>query len=296
MTLTKIKFFLEVARQLNFTKAAESLFIAQPNLSKHISQMEEEIGVQLFVRTKRSVRLTEAGSLLAEELEGVPQLVENAFEQARALAKGETGRLSIGILEAQDMNKFLLDNLLAFEKQFPHVELILDRSGFSRLRKGLGIGYYDAIITMDFDVAAEKNFDHKVILQQQGTIAINRHNPLAEKSDLTLQDLKDENFVVISAEESPMGYRMFMDQMQEAGIKPNIVRELTSLESLILCVETGIGITLLDHNTRLENNREVSLVTIPDSRYANLVVAWRKGDTKPVVESLLRALDSDQKK
>lgn len=291
MTLTKIKYFLEVARSLNFTKAAELLFIAQPNLSKHIAQMEEEIGVQLFVRTKRSVELTEAGQLLFNQLDGIPQQIENSFEQARALGQEVNGRISIGILEAQDMNKALLDKLQNFGDRFPHMEIILERNGFSRLRKGLANGYYDAIITLGFDIEDLPEFESRIILKQdEGAIAINRKNPLSKKKNLSLKDLKDENFVIISPEESPKGYQRFFEECSSFGFAPRVVRQLSSLESLILCVETGLGIALLDRNTRLEKDSEVCVVTIPDSSPADLVVAWRKERKKPTVDSLIQSL------
>lgn len=294
MTLSKIRYFLEVARCLNFTRAAERLFMAQPNLSKHIAQMEEEIGVQLFVRTKRSVNLTQAGQLLFERLDGVDKKIEDSFEEARAIERGESGRISIGILEGQDMKADLLNKLQRFEEQYPHVEVLLERSSFSKLRNGLSSGHYDAIITLCFDVENEAEFESRILLRQGGgVIAINRKNELANKKDLTLWDLRNENFVVISPEESPRGFQLFFEECGSYGFTPKVTRRLSSLESLMLCVETGCGIALLDHNTRLEKNSDVCLITIPESPFADLGIAWRKENTKPVIESLVRSMQME---
>ncbi len=292
MTLTKIKYFMEVASTLNFTQAAEKLFIAQPNLSKHIAQMEEEIGVQLFVRTKRSVNLTEAGKMLFDELDGVPQQIENAFEQARALGRGENGRIAIGILEGQELTAALLKKLEDFEIQYPHIEIILERAGFSRLRAGLATGCYDAIITMCFDITSTQEFNYNILLSRGGgVIAINHKNPMSEKNNLSLSDLKDENFVVISPEESPQGYSRFISECSRSGFTPKITRKLNSLESLMLCVEAGLGITLLDHNTRLEKNSEVCTFGIPDSPPAYLGIVWRGNDSRPVLKNLIKTMN-----
>ncbi len=291
MTLTKLKYFIALARTLNFTQAAEMLFIAQPNLSKHIAQMEEEIGVQLFVRTKRSVNLTAAGKLLFEEIDGVPDRIENAFEQARALGRGENGRIAIGILEGQEFSSWLLEKIEDFETRYPHIEIILERAGFSRLRTGLASGCYDAIITMCFDISDNHDFNYSILLQQGGAvIAINHKHPLAEKTNLKLSDLKNESFVVISPEESPRGYSFLIEECKNSGFMPKISRKLNSLESLILCVEAGLGISLLDHNTRLENNSSVCMIGIPDSPPANLGLVWRSNDRRQVLQNLIEAM------
>ncbi len=291
MTLTKLNYFLEVARTLNFTKAAENLFMAQPNLSKHIAQMEEEIGVKLFIRTKRSVELSGPGKLLLQELDGIPQQIENAFEQARAMNRGESGRISLGVLEGQEFDHRILEKIQQFSNDFPGVEIVLGRNCFSNLRNGLANGFYDAIITLCFDIESEADINYCPILSQSGgAIAINRNNPLASKEGLSLTDLTEENFVVISPEESPLGYKRFLEECASFGFTPKIARKLKSIESLLLSVETGLGVALLDHNTRLEKNSDVLIISIPDSPSSDLGLAWRCNDSKAVVTALVEAL------
>jgi len=277
-----------LARTLNFTQASEKLFIAQPNLSKHIAQMEDEIGVQLFIRSKRSVNLTEAGKLLYERLDGMPQRMETAFEQARALCRGENGRLAIGMLEGQELCPELLERLARFEERFPNIELILERAGFSRLRDGLASGCYDAVITLSFDVIDNPDFIYDALFTRGGgVIAINRNNPLSRQEDLRLVDLRGESFVVISPEESPRGYGFFIEECRNAGFEPRVARKLSSLESLMLCVEAGLGIALLDHNIRLENNKDICMIGIPDSPLTYLGLVWRAGDDRQIVKNLV---------
>ena len=293
MTLQKIKYFIEVAKTLNFTQAAENLFMAQPNLSKHISQMENEIGIQLFVRTKRNVTLTEAGRLLFREFEAASGQIENAIEQARAMERGENGRISIGILEGQDLKDTIHGYFENFSNQNPNVELIPERASFSRLRTGLINGYFDAVITMCFDILDNPAFNHRTLLcKGGGVIAINKDNPLSRKKNLSLYDLRNENFVTISPDESPRGYNCFLNECKKNNFVPNIIRTPKSLESMILCVEAGLGITLLDHNTRLEDNTEVCTISIPDSYIANLVIAWRTDDKRPVIQKLISTMET----
>ena len=112
MNTIKLRYFVEVARYGSFSEAARRLYKAQPNLSKQIAQMEQELGFALFTRSRRSVKLTPAGWFLYATRSGdLPDQLDNIFEQARSLARKGEGTLSIGVLEGQDVNQVLSDRL-----------------------------------------------------------------------------------------------------------------------------------------------------------------------------------------
>lgn len=110
------------------------------------------------------------------------------------------------------------------------------------------------------------------------------------KRENILKDISDQPFVSISREESPGGYAQLLSQCAACGFRPNIVRETSTLESLLLCVETGIGVALIDPNTRLENDGMVRIVTIPDSDRNDLVAVWKAGRRNHMVEHLVTEL------
>ena len=242
MNLTKIRYFVEVARCGNFSEAARRLYTAQPNVSKQIAQMEQELDFSLFVRSKRAVKLTPAGQLLYDRLKDLPDELEQLFDQARQLSRREEARLNIGILEGQEVSAILLTRLNLAQALYPNLELELERNSFSNLRNGLKNGHYDLIVTLDFDVEEEKEFYSVPVCPQPPAIAIHRNHPLAQEPELEMTQLKNENFVVISPEESPVGYERLVRQCQRSGFTPHIVRKPRSLESLILCVEMGVGV------------------------------------------------------
>ncbi len=290
MNLTKIRYFIEVARCGNFSEAARRLYTAQPNVSKQIAQLEQELDLTLFVRTKRSVQLTPAGQLLFDNLKDLPQQLEALFAEARELAHREEMRLNIGILEGQEVNSLLLTRLNLAQELMPNLELELERNSFSNLRSGLKNGNYDMIITLDFDVELESAFGVKKIAPQPPAIAINGDHPLAMETHLEMARLMGEDFVVISPQESPVGYERFILQCQKTGFTPNVVRQPRSLESLILCVEMGIGIALLNQNTRLSHDTNVRTVPIPgEDMY--VVAAYLRDDSRLVLQKVLRILE-----
>lgn len=289
MNLTKIKYFVEVAKCGNFSEAARRLYTAQPNVSKQIAQMEQELDFALFHRTKRSVQLTAAGRLLYDYMKDMPQELDALFEQAGNLARREESVLHVGILEGQEVNAMLLTRLNLIQELYQNLELELERNSFSNLRSGLRNGHYDVIVTLDFDVETEEQFDSVKIFSQPPAIAIHRNHPMANQKHLCMEQLAAENFVVISPQESPVGYERFIAQCQAGGFTPNIVRQPRSLESLILCVEMGVGIGLLDQNTRLGHDSAVRTIPLP-SGDMYVVAAYMKGDFRPVLQNVLATL------
>ena len=239
--------------------------------------MEQELDFPLFVRDKRAIHLTAAGKYLYENLKDFPDQLDNLFHQAAALSRKEDSRLSIGILEGQDVRPALLYRLELAREMHPDLELELERNSFANLRSGLKTGHYDLIVTLDFDVEQEKAFESRTIFEQAPAIAINKKHPLANQEALDMTQLKDEDFVVISPEESPVGYDRFIGQCQETGFTPRVVRQPRSLESLILCVEMGIGVALLDQHTRLAYNDAVRTIPIP-GKDMYVVAAYLKND------------------
>lgn len=291
MNLTKIRYFVEVARCGNFTEAARRLYTAQPNVSKQISQLEQELDFPVFIRTKRSVTLTPAGKLLYDRLKDFPQELDDTIEQARALARKGSSTLHIGILEGQEVNALLLTRLNLIQALMPNVEIDLERNSFKNLRSGLSTGHYDLIITLDFDVEQEPNFEYRRIAPQPPAIAINGNHPLAKKERLEIAQLKDEKFVVISPEQSAVGYDRFLGQCQRSGFTPNVVRTSNTLESLILLVEMGMGIALLDQNTRLSPDTNVRTVPIPGADMY-VVGAYLHDDLRPFLHKVLTILET----
>lgn len=295
MNLTKLRYFVEVARCGSFSEAARRLYTAQPNVSKQIAQMEQELDFPLFIRSKRSVQLTPAGQLLYDHLKDLPDQLENLFTEARELSRREDARLNIGILEGQEVSALLLTRLNLAQALYPNLELELERNSFSNLRSGLRGGHYDLIVTLDFDVEQEPEFHSVPLFPQPPAIAIHRNHPLSGEPTLEMGQLKNENFVVISPEESPVGYDRLVTQCRQAGFTPKIVRKPRSLESLILCVEMGVGVALLDQNTRLSHDSAVRTIPIPGADMS-VVAACLRSDYRPMVQNMLEVLQGNAAK
>ncbi len=272
VNLTRLQYFIEVARCGSFSTAAERLYTSQPNLSKQIAAMERETGLQLFRRTTRSVTLTSAGQYLYDQLQTVPTQIESALRQAARLSRTDQRHICIGVLEGQEVNPRLRESLAEIARRYPDLHVELERNSFSNLRSGLTNLHYDLIITLEFEVDPAPEYRRAVFLHQPAAIAIHSDNPISRRPELTIEELADEDFVVISPEESPRGFQQFIRQCEAAGFMPRIARQPRSLESVLLCVEAGIGVALLDPNVRLESHDVVRIVPLPGSRNDVIIV------------------------
>ena len=290
MNLMRIQYFVEVAKSENFSEAARKLYTSQPNLSRQIAVMEQELGFALFHRVGRSIYLTQAGQYLYEQFQDIPERTANAIAHAGALARGDVGNLSVGVLEGQEVNTFFAERLRRINDERPDLSLEVERNSFSNLRSGLMQCRYDMIITLSFELEDLEEVEHEILLEQSGAIAISRKNPLAAREDLTLADLKNEPFVAISHNESPAGYRQLLAQCAKAGFEPKVSRQANTLESLLLCVEAGMGVTLLDCNTRLERSEGVRVVPVPHSDESHVVAVWQSDNHNPAIRRLAEEL------
>lgn len=292
MNLSNIRYFIEAARCENFTEASENLYISQPSLSKHIANIEKEIGVELFSRSHRSVKLTPAGNHLYLQFKDLVVLFDNAVAKTQKIGKEDNTTISIGILEGQEFAKLIMNSINKFRTNYPSIDFKFARGSFSELRNGLGNGNYDLIITMSFELMKSKGFMQKVICSQQGAIAINKNNPKSLIPNLTLDMLSDEDFVSISPDESPTGYALMVRQCYSYGFKPRIVHKFSSSQDLLLSIEAGIGISIIDRNTRLEESSAVRMVTIEDGDCSHLSVCWLGSNANSMVSKLANDLCS----
>lgn len=289
MNFTRIIYFLEAAKHGNFTAAAAKLYTSQPNLSKQIALLEEELGFALFSRINRAVRLTPAGDYLYKCWQHIPGELEEDIGKAKQIANSSEGFITVGVIE-----NILLST--AFSKLNEKIEMSdirfqFEHNTFDGLRKGLEEFKYNLILSLSFDLEGMDGIFKKTIQRGKiGAIFISYSNPLSQKEDLTLKDLKDEQFIVISPSISKGGNELLLNQCRKAGFEPKIARMASSLEALLLSVETGQGVTILDRTTRLEYSDAVRIVPMRESETIDVVAAWAQSEQNPSIPMLVDAL------
>lgn len=287
MDMTKLRYFVEAASCGSFTEAARRLYTSQPNISKQISSMETELDAKLFFRDGRSVRLTEAGKYLYDQVKDMPQALDRIFETTRAMGRVHEKELSIGLLSGQSLNTDIIDRFHEFGRRYPDLHFTLDRAGFTALRKALDSFRYDMIITLSFDVEESPELVVETLKKQVGALFVSRMSPV-----LDTEDLRNTPFIAISPQESYGGYQQLLRFGAQNGFEPNIVRLADSLDSLLFYVESGVGVAVLDRNTRLETDRNIRVIPVPDSEAANVIAVWRRDNSNPNIRKMVDCLKS----
>lgn len=280
ITLLQIEYFFAVARHLSFTEAAKGLYISQPSLSKQIAILESEIGVKLFFRTKRDVRLTPAGVVLLKELGGVIEHIESAIEKARQPDLGENSTINIGCLETMNISGFLPLIIKRFKEKHASVNLVFERHTFKSLREKLVNEALDIIFTLSFESDESLGILYNTVHKGNSYIVMEASNPLAMKENVTIKDLKEEDFVIISRDESPNGFDAIISICRKNGFTPKIVKQLPNVESVLLCVEMGIGVALFDSKVRISNVDNLKVFKVEDD-FVNVIMAWKKENMNP---------------
>ncbi len=291
MDLRQLRYFIEVAEHLNFTEAAKHLYIAQSAVSQQIADLEKKLGVQLFIRNKRSVQLTNAGSVLLKEAIQLINKSEEAIKKTRQAELGIIGNLSIGFLGYTE--KIFLPYLIRrFRGNYPQIDLHIDQYNHGMLIEALNIGELDIGFTLGFGVDKISGLERKNIFTEKLSVVMYRDHPLADKSSIKISDLADERFIVLNRQESPQGFNQTLLICANNGFSPNIVSEPRLLSAVLMLVDTGMGIAILPKSLKLYSSPSLHFVDIDGGQDEyELVVAWKKTNMNKSISLFLNELE-----
>ncbi|HIZ06315.1 MAG TPA: LysR family transcriptional regulator [Candidatus Eubacterium avistercoris] len=290
MTIAQIKYFVTVARCLSFTKAAEQLFVSQPALSRHIKNMEEELNIQLFVRTSNGIRLTPAGSSLYVGMLDMYNNYMEMVQKAEKIQKGLNGALKVGILDQTNVADFMPLIYADFQKNYPNVDLWFQEGSFKYLLSELYAGRLDMIFTLKFEIERKESIIYQYVSRSKDYIVMSRFHPLAAKEKVTLDDVKNETFVMISEEDNPESAPLILAICKEHGFVPQ-VRYAKTLTEQILWIEVGMGVSILDSRCTLKMNPDVKFYEIDSNWDPSLVVAWNQNNYNPLISVFLKNMN-----
>lgn len=286
MNRMQIKCFLALAQTQNFTKAAEQLYISQPGLSHQIVSLERELNTQLFVRNQKMVRLTPAAKLLAKELPALDREYEELIERVQAVGRGHSGALTIGILEGQWVGGGFADLCCVFMQKFPNIDLQLRFGTFSDLRRWLSQGDVDVALTLQFDIADMSDLQWKAYDNDYARFAVSRRLSLGQKEVITVEDVMEETLLLISPEDSRAGAVLSREFIKNSGFAPKNIRYAPNLSTIMLWVEAGLGVGIINHHSNIASNPMVRLIEEVEltEAGANSCLAWKKDCLNPAVD------------
>lgn len=274
MNFTQIKYFLTLSNCLNFTKAADQLYISQPALSRQIQYMEEELGVMLFIRSSKKVQMTPSAKILQREFQDIYDKYNKAVEESRNAYRGIVSDMKIGVLDGTRFGNIFKSTIQEFAQKYPNINIKIYNRSFGGLINGINNGELDLIVSISFDLEKRNHIAYKKLMPGREYIVVPKSHRLADAKEVLYSDFADDTFIMVSPEDSIESPRLIKEAFEASGIVPKI-RYAPSINTEMLWVEAGLGICMLDsNNIWFDNPNVVFLKSSPRLCDGDLVVAW----------------------
>jgi DNA-binding transcriptional LysR family regulator len=286
MNLLGLRYFIAVAEYLSFTKASEHLYVTQPTLSRQILDIEAELGVQLFVRSRHSLTLTEQGMLFLHEAREIIKRCDNIINIVKPEKSHLSGELSIGyqgFLDTDYMHKVLK----SLAKNHPLIDVSLFHGSPPELRHHLLIGKCDAVFALNTCVDSLPDITSIKIRENQMQIAVPGNHRLASYDSVDLKELANEDFIMLDRKVSPFTVDYAVSLCMKNGFSPNASYYVTDAEKALLMVGSGKGITFLHSMNNLSNpcdSYDIKVLSIEGLEHdLDFVLAYKEDNVNPAI-------------
>lgn len=290
MDLKQLRYFVAVAEELHFGRAAQRLFISQPALSFDIRKFEDQLGVQLLARTNKSVALTNAGQVLLDEARKLLQQAAEVERITQRSAHGLAGRLRVGFVNSM-LYRGLPRAVERFEADHPAVEIILREmntgeqvQAIQRQQIDLGCAYWG---TFPAEVISTPIFSEPFVA------CLPTGHPLARRKRLKLDALAQEPFILFPRTVSPHYHDLIIALCVDAGFSPVIRHEARLWQTVVTMVGCGMGVALVPKTLQHAGDARVSFVPLAGDKKESSVLSLRRtGDAEPVASRFLEYLEA----
>jgi DNA-binding transcriptional LysR family regulator len=281
--LRHLRYFVAVAEELHFGRAAQRLNLAQPPLSQQIRKLEDILGHTLFTRTSRAVRLTAAGEVFLERARRTLRNVQEDLDEARSVGRGEVGRLRAGFIGSAMLTP-LPSMLGQYRRQYPRVELQLQEAYTARVIDSLLNGGLDVGILRDGGptpgLTVEPIFSEPLIAVVPST------HPLAKYKQISAARLRDEPFVFFTPAAGSHAYEKGIAPCLEHGYRPHVVQEGPQWFTLLRLVGAGLGVTIAPACVRqIAADNLVCLKLSGTRASSDIELAYRTGENRAIVSA-----------
>jgi DNA-binding transcriptional LysR family regulator len=292
LELRQLRYFVAVAEEMHFGRAAARLHMTQPPLSQTIQLLESALGTPLFVRTKRSVVLTPAGSTLLPEARRILQQAAALPELAQRAAAGESGRLALAFVSIADYS-ILPPSLRDFRERYPQVHI--------ELREATTDVQLDDLMQRRIDVGLlipplpdkmRAELDYLPVLSEPLILAAPKGLPVVRgKNAVALEALSEQPLIVFPRRIAPAFHDAILTCFHDAGLTPRIGQEAIQMQTIVGLVSAGMGIALVPQS--VSNLKRPGVEYRPIAGKTPLVetgMAWRRDNTAPILRAFLELL------
>jgi DNA-binding transcriptional LysR family regulator len=272
MEWQQLEYFQTVAREQHFTRAAKKLAISQPALSRSIARLEDELGVPLFERSGRSIRLNRYGEMFLEQVDAALGLINEGVQKLRDMVDPERGTVSLAFLHT--LGTHLVPDLLgSFRKKHPHIQFQLFQDASSDLFERLKAGELD--LCLSSGPVKMSGVVWEELFRDELYVIVPEHHPLADRDEINLWEIADEPFISLK---KGYGLRALTDRLcRQAGFTPNITFEGEEVTTVAGLVSAGLGVALIPE-TGGEDMRQIRRLHVRSPHCQRVIgIAWVEG-------------------
>jgi DNA-binding transcriptional LysR family regulator len=283
--LRHLRYFVTVAEELHFGRAATRLSIVQPSLSQQIRQLEDELGFPLFYRTKRSVELTDAGKVFLPEAQHILAQVREAKRTAQRAYRGEVGRLVVGYTSSSTYDVLPM-MLSVYRERFPDVEVALRELTTQEQLRALEREYIQVGL-LRLPIGAPM-VNVEVVRREPIVCVLPEKHPLAIRERIAVSLLADEPFVLQSSQRGGGYYTQLMKLCLASGFSPNVIQEVTEMHTIVSLVAAGMGVSLVPLSARNIRSQGVAYRDLEGTApLTEMAVAWPRTSRSAIVQNFL---------
>lgn len=282
MTIQQINYFLTLASELHFWRTAEKIFISQSTLSRQIQALEDELGVQLFERDKRNVKLTDAGKFLQEKWTTVISELDQIHRQAKNIEKGISGHVSI-TYPGSIAFKFLPEFLVILNSNMPELKLELTEPTDENHEKLLL--NYQTDIAFSRDEIKNKNIDSLKLYSEPICLVVPNNHWFNKESLKNLKELKDEKFIISGLHQNTFFASLLRTFFTKSDFEPKTIIESDFGGMILNLVSKEIGISILPLSFKIAKAKNVRFVKLDEE--IDLYINWRKNEPNKTIQKVV---------
>lgn len=265
--------FLTLSEYLNYSTAAESMFITQPALSRHITALERELDIKLFNRTTQSVTLTPAGEMFRDRISALVEDYDDICSRMRILKSGFSSRLRIGV-PYYAMNDYLGYTPERFSSRYPEIKLQYIIGDPNETFEALVADKVDLAITASYPMPNMSGLERKDVFEEPLGVLINKDDPLTQKSALSLTDLKNYDFFSVDNSYFSASWHHTVSLCRKAGFTPKGPAFFNQMEALFMGIRRGDGITVIGRHMRSAESELIAYRPLSEAWCKRKVCIW----------------------
>jgi len=288
--LRHYKYFLALAEDLHFRKAAERLYISQPGLSRQIKQMENYLGIKLFERHNRKVSLTQAGLYLQKELANNFKQLDKIISHAKLVNDGLDGNLKLGYVGSA-MQDVIPELLLKFKEHHPNVLFSLTEMDNKK--------QIEALLNLEIDIGfvrmerVPRGLDIQSIFEDSFSLVLPKDHPINRENFSNLSQLKDESFIFFDSSYSESYYEKMMQIFDDSGFAPIVSHYTVNASSIFRLVENRLGVAIVPSSLKLGYDMGIKFIELDKiPQHTTLQTVWNTLNTNPILEKFINLTPS----